>query len=185
MALADSTIRMSGGRSAVRRAAKAGVRKAGSKFARQRNEKMHLGERQRSVLVIAFAAATISLCCQQTCLAQNIPHYTPKKPTLSPYLGLTFTNFGGVPNYYAFVRPRQQQQTINAQQEALNAQQESLTEKHGAAIEKLDSGQQAVLGGAVPIAKTGTGSWFMTGSQKTYLDTSEFYPKPTARRPAR
>jgi hypothetical protein len=146
---------------------------------------MHTRQRLRGVLVAAIAAAAISLCCQQTCLAQNIPHYAPRKPTLSPYLGLTFSNFGGVPNYYAFVRPRQQQQAINAQQQALGAQQQVLTEKHAAQIEKLASGQTAVQGGAVPVAKTGTGSWFMTGTQKTYLDTSDFYPKPTGRRPVR
>ena len=146
---------------------------------------MDLGERLQRVLVVVIAATAISLGCQQTCLAQTIPHYAPKKPTLSPYLGLTFTNFSGVPNYYAFVRPRQQQLAVNAQQQALNAQQQTLTEKHGGAIEKLESGQQGILGGAVPIATTGTGGWFMTGAEKTYLDTSAYYPKSTVRRPAR
>ena len=39
--------------------------------------------------------------------SQRSPVYTPQRPTISPYFGLFQYNTTGLPNYYAFVRPRQ------------------------------------------------------------------------------
>ena len=123
--------------------------------------------RFRRVLVPACVTAAISLSCLQTSVAQ-VQRYEPQTPTLSPYLGLTLFNNGGVPNYYAFVRPRLQQRSLNLQQQAFTSQ-------HGEEIQRL---QNDVQRGVVPVAKTGTGSWFMTpGTRSSYLDTAHFYPR--------
>jgi hypothetical protein len=126
----------------------------------------------RNALLAATAAAT-SLIYSPTCQAQ-VRRYAPQKPTLSPYLGLTLFNNGSVPNYYAFVRPRQQQQAFNVEQQALIAQQQAVSLKHAGAIQGLETDVQR---GLAPAAKTGTGSWFMNpGTRSTFLNTSQYYP---------
>jgi hypothetical protein len=79
---------------------------------------------------------------------------------------LTLFNGGGLPNYYAFVRPELQQRAFNRQEQALSRQQ-------GEAIQRLENDVQRAT---TPIAATGTGSWFMTPGKTTYLDTTQYYP---------
>ena len=121
----------------------------------------------RRVMLSAGAVAAVSFASLPTSVAQ-VRRYEPSTPTLSPYLGLTLFNNGGVPNYYAFVRPRQQQRSFNLQQQALAKQQ-------AGEIQRLDNDVQR---GIAPVAQTGTGSWFFTpGLRTSYLDTSEYYPQ--------
>jgi hypothetical protein len=128
---------------------------------------MRISHRRRRLLLSAGAVAAVSLACLPTCVAQ-VRRYEPNTPTLSPYLGLTLFNNGGVPNYYAFVRPRQQQRSFNLQQQAL-------AQRQAGEIQQLDYDVQR---GIVPVAQTGTGSWFFTpGARTTYLDTSQYYPQ--------
>ena len=133
---------------------------------------MDVDRQLRNVLVPASAVAVISLSCLQTCTAQT-RRYEPPSPTLSPYLNLTLPNNGGIPNYYAFVRPR-------VQQRALNLQEQALTRRNAAEIQTLTNEIQR---GEVPAAQTGTGSWFMIpGTRSTYLDTTRYYPAVSVRR---
>jgi hypothetical protein len=126
---------------------------------------MEVRQRLRKLLALAIAAAAISLACQN-CVAQ-VRRYEPQTPTLSPYLGLSLFNNGSVPNYYAFVRPR-------LQQRALNLQEQALTRQNAGQIQRLENDVQR---GIVPVAQTGTGSWFLTpGTRTTYLDTTRYYP---------
>jgi hypothetical protein len=128
---------------------------------------MRISHRRRRLLLSAGAVAAVSLACLPTSVAQ-VRRYEPNTPTLSPYLGLTLFNNGGVPNYYAFVRPRQQQRSFNLQQQAL-------AQRQAGEIQQLDYDVQR---GIVPVAQTGTGSWFFTpGTRTTYLDTSQYYPQ--------
>jgi hypothetical protein len=123
--------------------------------------------RLRSILVLACTLILICVTCLQTCNAQ-VRRYQPQTPTLSPYLNLTLANRGGLPNYYAFVRPELHQQALNQREQALTRQQ-------GQTIQRLENDVQR---GTAPIAETGTGSWFMTyGTRSPFLDTSNYYPE--------
>ena len=126
---------------------------------------MAIRHRLLSVLTPACVVAVIGLSFLQTCTAQ-VRRYQPQTPTLSPYLNLTLFNGGGLPNYYAFVRPE-------LQQRAFDRQQQALTRQHGETIQRLENDVQR---GITPIAETGTGSWFMIPGKTTYLDTTRYYP---------
>lgn len=124
-------------------------------------------DRLLSVLVPACTVVLMCLFCVPTCSAQ-VRRYQPRTPTLSPYLNLTLFNGGGLPNYYAYVRPELHQQALNEREQALTRQQ-------GQTIQRL---QNEIQRGTVPIAETGTGSWFMTlGTRTSYLDTTRYYPE--------
>ncbi len=78
----------------------------------------------------------------------------PRRPAVSPYLALTNRGlYGGVANYYTFVRPYLAQQAFNRQQ--------------GAAIQRLEQQAQGPVSpvfsgyaGAPPLV-TGHNTWFM------------------------
>jgi hypothetical protein len=107
----------------------------------------------------------------QDCAAQ-VRRYQPVTSTLSPYLNLTRFNAGGLPNYYALVRPQIQQQQINQQRQESALQQERQ-------ITRLENDVQR---GLLPASPTGTGSWFMVpGVSTRFLDTSGYYPEPVSR----
>lgn len=113
----------------------------------------------------------VLLALGQECSAQ-VARYQPQTSTISPYLNLNQFNFGGVPNYYALVRPQLQQQQFNRQQQLLNTSQ-------GRVIYRL---QNDVQRGLTPASATGSGSWFMApGTQAKFLDSSHFYPEPNFR----
>ncbi len=89
---------------------------------------------------------------------------------------LTLFNNSGVPNYFAYVRPRQEQQSINLQQQAIARRQSR-------EIQRLDNDVQR---GVVPVGQTGTGSWFYTpGTRSSFLNTSEYYPQVNVRHSGR
>lgn len=109
--------------------------------------------------------------CHTSCFAQ-VARYQPRTSTVSPYLNLGRFNGGGLPNYFALVRPQIQQRQINVQSQALARRQ--ATE-----ITRLQNEVQQEL---VPAGMTGNGSWFMTqGTQSSYLRTGRFYPDPLIR----
>jgi len=108
-----------------------------------------------------------------SCRAQELRRYQPSTATVSPYLNLGRFNNGGLPNYYALVRPQNQQRQINLQAQRLQRQQ-------GAALQQL---QHIAQQGRVEQAVTGTGSRFMTqGSRSFYRETLQFYPVVNLRR---
>ena len=131
--------------------------------------------RRRFSWPLAIALVPAALGPWKDCAAQ-VARYQPQTPTISPYLNLARFDNGGLPNYFALVRPQLQQRQFNIQEQTLLRQQ-------GRQIVTL---QNEVQQGAAPPATTGTGSWFMTpGTQAKYLDTTHFYPAPSIRGPRR
>lgn len=107
----------------------------------------------------------------------QVTRYQPNSPTVSPYLDLTRTNIGGgLPNYYAFVRPKQRQAAINQHtQSELNQQYRSLGRLRRDVEKEIP-----------PIASTGTGSWHMhPGSKTSFRNTTQYYPEVSLRRTRR
>lgn len=111
--------------------------------------------------------------CAAPCEAQ-VQRYQPARSTVSPYVNLTrLNNFGGLPNYYSFVRPQIQQQRFNQREQSYRRQQ-------GNELQQLQDSFDRGL--SATTAPTGTGSWFLTSpTRSTYLDASPFYPPPTGR----
>lgn len=119
-------------------------------------------------LVLALSLVGLCLVGGQECAAQ-VARYQPNTPTLSPYLNLSRFNNGGLPNYFALVRPQIQQRQVNLQQQALINRQERQ-------IVRL---QNEVQSGITPAGPTGSNSWFMIpGNQTSFLNTSQFFPEP-------
>lgn len=118
-------------------------------------------------------AGLVIACCADRCQAQ-VARYQPRTSTVSPYLNLGRTNFGGLPNYYALVRPQIQQREFNTQA-ARVAQLQAM---------EISSLQSQVQQGLAPQGTaTGSSSWFMTpGMKHSFLDTSQFYPQKGGRR---
>jgi len=89
-------------------------------------------------------------------------YYTPRRPTLSPYLELTRPQQGPLPNYHQFVRPRQQvlrefqqnEQQIRLLQREINQQQQ----------------QSPTTGRVAPSSAA------PTGGGATFFNYSHFYP---------
>ena len=102
-------------------------------------------------------------------LGQQPRRYQPATPTVSPYLNLTRSNVGGLPNYYSLVRPQLQQQAFNQQQLIVQAQQ-------SAAVNRLRGELQQ------PLTPTGKASGFMTFSPTgaAYMRAAPYYPQATS-----
>jgi hypothetical protein len=92
-------------------------------------------------------------------VAQDVPRYAPQRPTLSPYLNISGTGFGGLPNYYRLVRPE-----VN--QRAFDNRSSRAARSQALAIQSLKNLSSAQTAGA-----TGTGS--------VYGNLSHFYPRST------
>ena len=119
-------------------------------------------------LVLASAMAAVCLILTGNCEAQW-RRYEPPSPTTSPYLNLTRLDNGGLPNYFALVRPQIQQRQINLQNQA----QLRLQERQ---IIRLENEVQRGMNVA---GATGSSSWFMVpGNSVKFLDTTQFYPAP-------
>jgi hypothetical protein len=123
----------------------------------------------------ALLAGAISLMTTPECSAQQVRRYRPNTPTVSPYLNLLRNdndNAGGLPNYYALVRPQLQQQSINQQQRAVNQQQLSIEAQQAAALGSLSNQVQPLL---TPTGKAGQ---FMTqGRGASFQNTSRYFPQ--------
>ena len=88
--------------------------------------------------------------------AQDIPRYSPNRPTVSPYLNLLRTDSGGVPNYYGLVRPQLNQQ-------AFDRQISNTARSQNLAIQKLSTVSE--------LRSTGP-----TGTGSVFKNLSHFYP---------
>lgn len=114
---------------------------------------------------ITVMAGFLALVLFENAGAQDIPRYTPKRPTVSPYLNLLRDDTGPLPNYYGLVRPQLNQQAFD-NQVSRDSRSQTLS------IQKL-----ATISGANSTGPTGTGSVFK--------NLSHFYPakqKSSARR---
>jgi hypothetical protein len=119
----------------------------------------------RTGLLQAVACGFALLHCSDS--NAQVKRYQPSTPTLSPYLNLSRGNLiGGLPNYFTFVRPEQQQQAINRREQDLRLRQQSEIQQLQFSLREAER----------QIAPTGHRSWFMTGSSRAgYLNTSRFY----------
>ena len=88
---------------------------------------------------------------------QQIPRYSPQKPTVSPYVNLLRDEFGGVPNYYSLVRPQLDQQ-------ATNNRVATASKSQSIAVRRLEE----VASGATARP---------TGSGATFRSYSHYYPR--------
>lgn len=66
-----------------------------------------------------FLLATLScfMAVSRPGQAQDVNHYSPYRPTTSPYLNLLRFNTGPLPNYHSFVLPQLEQQRFQRQTE--------------------------------------------------------------------
>jgi len=112
---------------------------------------------------VASGIGRILAVCAAICgtaMAQDVPRYSPQRPTLSPYLNLTRGGVGGLPNYYSLVRPQQNQQAFQRRATAV-------VQSQGFAIQSLST-----LATARPGGPTGSGS--------VYKNLSHFFPQRQA-----
>lgn len=86
--------------------------------------------------------------------------YNPQRPTLSPYLDLFRRDGGALPNYYTFVRPKQNVLRFQQNQRRINSQLER-------SVVGLQQEQQAFQAAGVRA----------TGNTGAYLNYSHFYPQ--------
>ena len=125
----------------------------------------------------AACGLVLSLLWAPLTFAQAPRRYQPATPTVSPYLNLTRSNVGGLPNYYSLVRPQLQQQAFNNQQRVLNAQQQALQIQQSAAVDRLRNSLQQT------IAPTGKRAGFMTyGPSGSFSSAAPYYPQPSVTR---
>jgi len=114
-----------------------------------------------AVLVVAgFLSGQSSAHAQGGLFLPN--QYRPSRPTLSPYLDLFRRDTGPLPNYFTFVRPRQQVQT-QIQQQAYNMQ--------------LLQQQTNTLEDQALAPATGA-----NGAQPRFQNYLHYYPTPQSRR---
>lgn len=92
---------------------------------------------------------------------QDIPRYSPQRPTISPYLNLLRNDNGSLPNYYSLVRPQLFQQSFDNRVLMANRAQER-------AIQKLSD-----LASTETTGATGSGSSF--GDLSHFGNRSHFY----------
>ncbi len=124
--------------------------------------------------VLLFTTALVLLLhagiCASDCFAQ-VQRYQPRRPTTSSYLNLTRLNTtGGVPNYYALVRPAQQQRALNLREQALRRQQ-------AGALQRLQNDVQL---GLQPIVGTGNQSGFLVpGARATFNNSARYFQTNT------
>src|SRR5262245_60119038 len=87
----------------------------------------------RASLMLAWLSIAAAAHAQQ-----QVPSYSPARPTLSPYLYLTRPDVGPFPNYQTFVQPLKNQiQTNQVQQQQIQllqqSQQQLQQQQYGAA----------------------------------------------------
>ena len=117
------------------------------------------------VLALLFSAVAVEA------LAQGGPsqsRFAPARPTISPYLYLSRGTVGGVPSYYAWVRPRfeleRQMNQVNQQLNFLDRQ--LLIEQQMNQVQQGESG--------APYRAVGSPS-----TAATFMNYSHFFPAQT------
>jgi len=122
-------------------------------------------DRTMRLIVPGIAVLGLTLGWASIATAQTrTGRYTPKRPTVSPYLNLTRRDTGALPNYYALVRPQLEQQALNQQQQATNLRQ-----------------QQAVQGVQKQVTQLNEPNVRSTGTGAGFSNLSHYFPTPTAR----
>ncbi len=109
-----------------------------------------------------------------TASVAQVRRYEPSRPTVSPYLQLFRDGRDrnrALPNYYAYVRPLQQQQQVNQTQQRLLQQQSQTIGQLQTTVQDLQFRQAE----GPLVAPTGKGSWFGRPGAATFRNTSGFY----------
>jgi hypothetical protein len=128
---------------------------------------MSIPRTPNKLVLAVVCAAGIYLVSQQHCSAQ-VRRYQPSSPTVSPYLNLTRASGGGLPTYFALVRPLIQQQSYNQQARDVVGRQQR----------EILALQNDVQRARQTVAPTGNRSWFMIqGNRETFLNSSRYYPQ--------
>ena len=92
-----------------------------------------------------------------------------QRPTLSPYLDLLRPDFGPLPNYYQYVRPREQaRQTLERQDRALQRQDRSIQQQR-LQLRALEA----------PASQSGRGALAPRRTAATFMFYSHYYPRLT------
>ena len=122
---------------------------------------------------LALVVAAVLVSAHTVHAQRQVSRYEPRRATISPYNNLTRFNGGGLPNYFALVRPQLDQQGVNQRSAtALTRQQTSLRTLR----QDLDSTQRAIERGPSTISPTGKRSWFMQqGRSSVFRDNTHFY----------
>jgi hypothetical protein len=125
-------------------------------------------------------AAVLALVAWQGSEAQAQRRYQPRTGTVSPYLNLTRTNFGALPNYYSLVRPQMDQVEFNREQVDFNQREVSLRQSQAQQLGKIT---QSIQTGVVPASPTGKSSGFQVNSQKyQFMSPGRYFPAPPGAR---
>ena len=141
----------------------------------------------RIFILMCVAVATGLIATEQASAQPRVPYYQTRSP-ISPYLYLNRGSVGGVPSYYAWVRPQQELRDL--------AQGQQLQQQRVYGIERqlmVRPATEAASGVAQPgelYLRPGT----FAAPQNTvggYMNYSHFYPNPAvsprsaaSRRPA-
>jgi hypothetical protein len=120
----------------------------------------------------------VLFCGSTQAFAQTPAHYYPVRPPISPYFAYSAINTTGLPNYYTYIRPAQQQAQYAMMAEQANrmsaATRVVLTEQSvGEMVQRQLMERQTTGYGAPAVAAT-------------FQDLSHFYPTTSqARLPVR
>lgn len=96
---------------------------------------------------------------------QTVPRYQPGRSTVSPYLNLLRGESGVIPNYYAFVRPIENQTRVNQQQAARNSFQRQQLEKVQKDFSQFEP------------SPTGKAGWHGAQGRTGFQQTSHYYSR--------
>jgi hypothetical protein len=133
---------------------------------------------KRSRFGLSMLAGLAVLAGLATPAAAQVPgaRYTPARPTISPYLNLLRPDDAILPNYYTFVRPELQTETVRAQQALVNRQQQSMLFQQQNEIDQVVGGS-TLRTRVAQVRPTGTASGFM--------NTSHYFPGTQRRAPGK
>ncbi len=125
----------------------------------------------RLPLVSLLALVVLSLAAGSAGAQRRNDRYQYRKPTISPYLNLLQPSQGGLPSYYAFVRPLQEQQKlIQRQAQPLVRPGQAAAPAVGPRIQIGVAPEQQML-----APRTGVASQFKTEAAK-FQNYSHFFP---------
>jgi hypothetical protein len=112
--------------------------------------------------LICITLGIVLAVYSQNSSGQDIPRYSPQRPTISPYLNLLRNDSGPLPNYYSLVRPQLRQQSFDNRMLAATRAQEQQVQ------------QLREITDAAAAGPTGTASTF--GNLSHFRNQSHFYP---------
>ena len=126
------------------------------------------------IFILTCVAVAAGLIATEQASAQRVPYYQTRSP-ISPYLYLNRGSVGGVPSYYAWVRPQQEIRDL-AQRQQLQQQRVIGIERQLLVRPATELAPSAAQPGELYL-RPGT----LAAPQNTvggYMNYSHFYPTP-------